>query len=117
MPGNQFGAESPWIVDSATILSKRHVSVTILIKSGEVYRKDIELSFETSRPILALYSSALLWFPSFELTFARLAKIAQNWGFASSLIITNYPIFAWSVIAKDVPQFMQNLSFGLLAWP
>jgi len=55
VPGNQFGAESPWIVDSATILS-----VTILINSGEVSRKDIELSLENCRPVLTLYSSTLL---------------------------------------------------------
>ena len=59
-PGNQFGAESPWIVDSATILSKRHESVTTLINSGEVSRKDIELSLENCRPVLTLYSSTLL---------------------------------------------------------
>ncbi len=54
MPGKQFGDESPWIVDAATILSKGHRSVTILINGGEVSRKDIELSLEKSRPVIAL---------------------------------------------------------------
>ena len=54
VPGNQFGDESPWIVDAATILSKRHRSVTILVNGGEVSRKDIELSLENSRPVIAL---------------------------------------------------------------
>ena len=54
VPGNQFGDESPWIVDAATILSKGHRSVTILINGGEVSRKDIELSLEKSRPVIAL---------------------------------------------------------------
>jgi len=54
VPGSQFGDESPWIVDTATILSKDHKSVTILINGGEVSRKDIELSLEKGRPVLVL---------------------------------------------------------------
>jgi len=54
VPGNQFGDESPWIVDAATILSKDRKSVTILINGGEVSRKDIDLSLEQGRPVIAL---------------------------------------------------------------
>src|SRR5687768_7792538 len=54
VPGSQFGDESPWIVDTATLLSKEHRSVTILISGGEVSRKDIELSLEKGRPVIAL---------------------------------------------------------------
>jgi len=54
VPGSDFGDESPWIVDAATILSKGHRSVTILINGGEVSRKDIVLSLEKERPVIAL---------------------------------------------------------------
>ena len=54
VPGTQFGDESPWIVDAATITSKGHRSVTILINGGEISRKDIELSLEMGRPVIAL---------------------------------------------------------------
>jgi len=54
VPGSNFGDESPWIVDAATILSKGHRSVTILVNGGEVSRKDIELSLEKERPVIAL---------------------------------------------------------------
>lgn len=54
VPGSQFGDESPWIVDTATLLSRDHRSVTILINGGEVSRKDIELSLENGRPVIAL---------------------------------------------------------------
>jgi len=54
VPGNQFGDESPWIVDTATALSRGHQSVTILINGGEVSRKDIDLSLEQGRPVIAL---------------------------------------------------------------
>src|SRR5689334_13070029 len=54
VPGSHFGDESPWIVDAATLLSKDHQSVTILINGGEVSRKDIQLSLENGRPVIAL---------------------------------------------------------------
>lgn len=60
VPGSQFGDESPWIVDAATILSIGHQSVTILINGGEVSRKDIELSLEHSRPVIALAGTGRL---------------------------------------------------------
>jgi hypothetical protein len=54
VPGEQFGDESPWIVDTATLLSKDHQSVTILINGGEVSRKDIQLSLENGRRVIVL---------------------------------------------------------------
>jgi hypothetical protein len=60
VPGSQFGDESPWIVDTATILSRDHRSVTILINGGEVSRKDIDLSLEMGRPVIALSRSGRL---------------------------------------------------------
>jgi hypothetical protein len=54
VPGGQFGDESPWIVDAATILSRGHKSVTILINGGEISKKDIELSLAHGRPVIAL---------------------------------------------------------------
>ena len=54
VPGSQFGDESPWIVDTATILSKGYQSVTLLINGGEVSRKDIELSLGVGRQVIAL---------------------------------------------------------------
>lgn len=54
VPGSEFGDESPWIVDTATLLSKDQRSVTILINGGEVSRKDIQLSLENGRPVIAL---------------------------------------------------------------
>ncbi|MEP7133898.1 MAG: hypothetical protein ABI904_03090 [Chloroflexota bacterium] len=54
VPGSKFGDESPWIVDTATLLSKGHKAVTILINGGEVSRKDIELSLEINRHVIVL---------------------------------------------------------------
>jgi hypothetical protein len=54
VPGRRFGDESLWMGDVATLLSKGHQSVTILINGGEVSRKDIELSRENGRPVIVL---------------------------------------------------------------
>ena len=54
VPGSQFGDESPWIVEAARIFSKGNRSVTILINGGEVSRKDVQLSLEQGRPVIAL---------------------------------------------------------------
>lgn len=54
VPGSQFGDESLWILDAATILSKGNQCVTILINGGEVSRKDIQLSLEMGRSVIAL---------------------------------------------------------------
>ena len=60
VPGHQFGDESPWIIDAATLLSMGQRSVTILINGGEVSRKDIQLSLEKERPVIALSRSGRL---------------------------------------------------------
>lgn len=54
VPGSQFGDESPWITNAATILSNGQKSVTILINGGDVSRRDIELSLQNSRGVIAL---------------------------------------------------------------
>ena len=60
MPGSQFGDESPWITNAATILSNGQKSVTILINGGDVSRKDIELSLQNSRGVIALSGTGRL---------------------------------------------------------
>jgi hypothetical protein len=54
VPGSKFGDESPWIVDAATEIAKGFNSVTILMNGGEVSRKDIQLSLENGRHVIAL---------------------------------------------------------------
>ncbi|MBK9782200.1 MAG: hypothetical protein IPP55_19540 [Anaerolineales bacterium] len=54
VPGSQFGDESAWIDDAAAVFSKGFQSVTVLINGGEISRKDIQLSLERGRPVIAL---------------------------------------------------------------
>ena len=54
VPGSQSGDEAPWIAGAATMLSNGRRSVTILIGGSEISKKDIELSLENGRPVIAL---------------------------------------------------------------
>jgi hypothetical protein len=60
VPGSHFGDESPWIVEAANIFSKGNQSVTILINGGEISRKDIQLSLEEGRQVIALSQTGRL---------------------------------------------------------
>lgn len=54
VPGSQFGDAIPWINDAATLLSKDHQSVTVLVNGGKVARSAVALSLETGRPVIAV---------------------------------------------------------------
>jgi len=60
VPGSEFGDESPWIVEAASLLSTAHNSVTILLNGGGISRKDIQLSLEAGRPVIALSGTGRL---------------------------------------------------------
>jgi SLOG in TRPM, prokaryote len=89
VPGSEFGDESAWIGDVAILLSKGHPSVTILINGGEVSRKDIEVSLESGRPVIALSNTG------------RLADELARQPDRNSLI-TVLPVVAKKAIAEDV---------------
>jgi type III secretion system FlhB-like substrate exporter len=60
VPGSQFGDEIPWINDTATLLSKDHRSVTVLLNGGKVARSAVALSLETGRPVIAVSGTGRL---------------------------------------------------------
>ena len=60
VPGEQFGAESPWIVEAATQLSGEYPSVTILVNGGNISRQDIALSLAADRPVIVLAGTGRL---------------------------------------------------------
>lgn len=95
VPGSQFGDESPWIVDTATLLSKGFRSVTILINGGEVSRKDIQLSLENGRPVIALSRTGRLA--------DELARQPQ-----SNNLITILPVSAVLSIAEAVQRALST---------
>ena len=89
VPGSEFGVESHWIGDAAILLSKGQQSVTILINGGDVSRKDIEVSLENGRPVIALSNTG------------RLADEIARQPEQNSLI-TVLPVDAPHAIAEDL---------------
>jgi hypothetical protein len=91
VPGDEFGDESAWIVDTATLLSKDQRSLTILINGGEVSRKDIQLSLEKGRQVIVLSRTGRLA--------DELARQPQR-----DNLITVLPVNA----EKSIAEFIQN---------
>jgi SLOG in TRPM, prokaryote len=57
VPGDQWGAESPWIAQTATVLSDSSRSVTVLINGGEIAYDDVERSVQAGRSVVAIAGS------------------------------------------------------------
>jgi hypothetical protein len=57
VPGNDWGDESPWIVDVATVLTGGLPSVTVLINGGEITFMDALNSITAGRLVMAIAGS------------------------------------------------------------
>lgn len=57
VPGNNWGDESSWIVDVATVLAGKHPSVTVLINGGEITFADALNSVTAGRLVMAIAGS------------------------------------------------------------
>jgi hypothetical protein len=60
VPGNQWGDESPWIAQAATVLTGGVPSLTLLVNGGDVSRQDVALSMATGRPVLVVAGTGRL---------------------------------------------------------
>jgi hypothetical protein len=57
VPGDEWGAESPWIADTATVLADSAPSITVLINGGEIAYSDVERSVQAGRSVVAVAGS------------------------------------------------------------
>lgn len=57
VPGNNWGDESPWIADVATILADGSPSVTVLINGGAITLIDASHSIRVNRPLIVVAGS------------------------------------------------------------
>lgn len=57
IPGSDWGEESPWLADVATVLAKGSPSVAVLVNGGEISKKDVSESLRANRPVLAVAGS------------------------------------------------------------
>ena len=54
VPGANWGDESIWISQVATVLSRDYPSVTVLINGGEISREDVMNSLDAGRPVIVM---------------------------------------------------------------
>jgi len=54
VPGADWGAESPWIAQTATILADSASSVTVLLNGGEIAYADVARSVEAGRVVIVV---------------------------------------------------------------
>jgi hypothetical protein len=57
IPGSEWGAESPWIAEAATVLAGGAPSLTVLINGGEIAYADVERSLHAGREVLVIAGS------------------------------------------------------------
>ena len=57
VPGDHWGAESPWIARTATALAGTAPSITVLINGGEIAYSDVERSLHVGRRVVVIAGS------------------------------------------------------------
>lgn len=57
VPGNNWGDESPWLAQVASILSQGFPSLTLVVNGGEITWQDVSQSLQFCRPVIALAGS------------------------------------------------------------
>lgn len=57
VPGDEWGAESPWIADTTSVLARGRPSVTVLINGGEIAYADVERSVQALRRVVVVAGS------------------------------------------------------------
>jgi hypothetical protein len=57
VPGDEWGAEAPWISNTATLLAGSSPSVTVLINGGQVAYDDVARSVQAGRRVLVVAGS------------------------------------------------------------
>ncbi len=60
IPGSNWGDESPWLAQVATVLADGAPSVAVLVNGGEIAWKDVSENLGANRPVLVLAGSGRL---------------------------------------------------------
>lgn len=60
VPGSNWGDESPWLAQIASVLANGAPSVTVLVNGGEIASKDVLENLKANRPVLAIAGSGRL---------------------------------------------------------
>lgn len=54
VPGSEWGDESPWLVDVASVLADGAPTVTLVVNGGAITYDDIDRSLDAGRPVVVL---------------------------------------------------------------
>jgi hypothetical protein len=57
VPGDEWGAETPWIARTATVLAGTLPSITVLVNGGRIAFADVEHSIEAGRRVVVIAGS------------------------------------------------------------
>lgn len=57
VPGEEWGAEAPWIARTATVLAGAARSITVLVNGGHIAYADVESSLDSGRPVVVIAGS------------------------------------------------------------
>ncbi len=57
VPGDNWGDESPWIAQTATILAGGAPSITVLVNGGQIAYSDVERSVQAGRTVVVIAGS------------------------------------------------------------
>lgn len=57
VPGDEWGAEAPWIAQAASVLGAGRPTVTVLINGGKIALDDIEYSVRANRRVIVIAGS------------------------------------------------------------
>ncbi|OCB31431.1 hypothetical protein A5675_26575 [Mycobacterium malmoense] len=57
VPGDQWGAEAPWIARTATVIAGAAPSITVLVNGGKIAYSDVRHSVEAGRPVVVIAGS------------------------------------------------------------
>lgn len=57
VPGEQWGAEAPWIARTATALAAPTGSITVLVNGGQIAYSDVQQSVAVGRPVVVISGS------------------------------------------------------------
>jgi SLOG in TRPM, prokaryote len=57
VPGDDWGDESPWIAQTATVLAGGAPSITVLVNGGQIAYSDVERSVQAGRAVVVIAGS------------------------------------------------------------
>jgi hypothetical protein len=111
VPGDEWGAESPWIAETATVLAGGAPSVTVLINGGDIAYRDVERSVHAGRRVLTISDSGR----TADVLAAALAGTAADeraQALAATTLVSSAPVDQPKVLADALAALFDGSESG-----